>query len=301
MTRLIVWLALVLSALMAYNASAQELRAEVRISTEQLGAVDKARYAELERALTDLINNTRWTDQIYAQNERIVCSFALKILSVEDDSRYKAELSVTASRPVFNTAYTTTTFVYRDKEFDFEYNPGQTIEYNPQLVDNQLVAIIAFYAQYIVSMDADSFAPLGGNIVRDQTTQLVAQAVSNPQWDGWRAFGSDNNRGALASVLSEAAHEQFRELWYHYHRNGLDVLESRITSGRSVILTQLNALIEYRTAYPNSLYLPLFETAKLDELVKIFSSAPADEKRQALEVCRRLFPTRSDIWQTLAR
>lgn len=296
-----VFLALIGLCTQPVRGVAQELRAELRISTEQLGTVDKVRYTEMERQLTEMLNNTRWTTQTYAPGERIACSFALKLLSVEDDVRYKAELSITASRPVYRTSYTTTTMVHRDTEVAFELTPGQSLEFNPEQVDNHLVAILAFYAQYIIAMDLDSFSPLGGSVLSDGLAQLASQAAGRTEWEGWRAFGLDRNRGSLAMVFTTGEHEAFRQMWYAYHRLGLDMLEGDLVKGRAQILSCLKALDEYRRNYPNSPLLSLFETAKLDELVKLFSEAPADEKRSVLELCRQLFATRSDVWQTLAR
>ncbi len=282
-------------------AHAQELRAELRISTENLGTVDRARYAEMERQLTDLLNNTRWTPLSFAPNERIACSFALKILSVEDDSRYKAELAITASRPVYRTTYTTSTMAYRDTDVAFEFVSGQSLEYSPEMVENHLVAILAFYAQYVIAMDLDSFSPEGGSTLGGHISQLTSLAVGRSDWEGWRAFGSDRNRGSLAPVFSAGEYAPFRQLWYIYHRLGLDVLESNIAEGRKQIATSLTALEEYRKNYPNSPLLSLFETTKLEEIVNIFADAPTQEKRDMLELCRQLFPTRSDVWQRLSR
>lgn len=294
-------LLIVLLSCTSHHAISQELLAEVRISTEALGNVDKTRYHELERQIRDLLNNTRWTSQIYAKGERINCHFAINLSSVEEDYRYKGELSISASRPVFGTNYTTTTFIYRDKALNFEYQSGDRLEFTTDGISSHLVALIAYYAQVVIALDLDSFALLSGSDMRSGIAQIASQASTHPEWEGWDAFGSNNTREGWSNALTEARQEVFRQIWYQYHRFGLDVLEQNIDQGRRTLLAQTQALEEFQRDHPRSPFLALFETAKVDELVQIFAQAPEEQKRQMLDIVRRLFPTRSSSWERLAK
>lgn len=280
-------------------ATAQELRATVRISTEALGVVERSQFETLERQLTDLLNNNRWTGLSFSSAERIPCTFALKINEAKEGERYQAELTVTASRTVYKTTYTTTIYVYRDKAVGFTYEPGQTLEFNPQSIDNPLVAVFAFHAMSLIAMDLDSFAPLGGDLLKDPIGQLVSTASNQPDWEGWKAFDADDNRGALAEALATQGATDFRQLWYRYHRLGLDVLESKLEAGRGAILEQLEALKAYQREHFRSPLLSLIETAKIDELVKLYEPAPTEERRRVRELLSELFPTRSEAWSKL--
>lgn len=304
MARRLRHMCLILALVCGATAStySQELRAELRISTEQLGPVEPTRYRELERQLTDLLNGTRWTQEAYAPSERIACSFVLKLTSLSGDRSHRGELSVAASRPVYGTSYSTPTFVYRDREVAFDYALGQSLEYTPQALDNALVALIAYYAQCIVASDMDSFAPLAGSALHSPLAQLIGQAASRLDWEGWQGLSDlDGGRTRLATALGDGGHEAFRMLWYRYHRHGLDILESDIARGRTELLTQLKAYAAYRQQYPSSPYLELFETTKADELAQIFAEAPTEERLRALELCRGVFPTKGDVWQRLSR
>ncbi|MDO4692361.1 MAG: DUF4835 family protein [Porphyromonadaceae bacterium] len=293
-------LLVLLGVLVPRALSAQELRATVRISTEDLGAVERSQFEALERQLTDLLNNQRFTGLSYAPAERIPCSFALKITEAKDADKYQAELSITASRTAYNTNYTTTTYVYRDRGIDFEYTAGQALEYNPQNLDNNLVAVFVFHALYIIAIDLDSFSPLGGDYLKDPISQLVATASNQPNWSGWKSFESDDNRGALAAALTTGVANDFRLMWYRYHRLGLDVLESKIEAGRAVLLEQLQTLKAYQREHFRSPLITLMETAKVDELVNIYGQAPTEERRQMRELLSTIFPTRTDSWSKLS-
>lgn len=293
------WLVMLVGLLAPRELLAQELRATVRISTEALGAVERSQFEALERQLTDLLNNQHFTGLNYAPAERIPCSFALKITEAKDSDRYQAELSITASRTVYNTNYTTTTYVYRDKAIGFEYTAGQPLEYNLQNLNNNLVAVFVFHALYIIAMDLDSFSPLGGDYVKDIMSLLVTTASNQPDWSGWKSFESDDNRGSLAAALTTGAANDFRLMWYRYHRLGLDILESKISSGRAVLLEQLEALKAFQREQFRSPLISLMETAKVDELVNIYEPAPTEERRQVRELLSTIFPTRTDSWDKL--
>lgn len=285
----------------SYNqAIAQELLAEVRISTDALGNVDKTQYSELEQQIRDLLNNTRWTNQIYTQGERISCLFTINLSALEEDYRYKGELSISANRPVFGTNYTTTTFIHRDKDLSFEYQAGDRLELSTDGINSHLVALVAYYAHVIIALDLDSFGPLSGSDIRDGIMQISSQASTHPEWTGWDAFGS-NTRVAWTNALSEGGQETFRQIWYQYHRHGLDILEQNIDQGRRTLLAQTQALEEFQRSYSRSPFISLFETTKVEELVQIFAQAPNEQKHQMLDIMRRLFPTRSTSWERLAQ
>ncbi|MEO0341039.1 MAG: DUF4835 family protein, partial [Bacteroidota bacterium] len=62
-----------------WSLSAQELTVNVRINTQKLQTVDPAVFETLERTITDFMNNTQWTDQEFAPEERIECNILLTV------------------------------------------------------------------------------------------------------------------------------------------------------------------------------------------------------------------------------
>jgi hypothetical protein len=86
----------------------------------------------------------------------------LNITAWDGSSNFSGELQVQSSRPVFNSTYTTTLLNINDKDFDFTYTEGQTIDYSDQNFQSNLSSVMAFYAYIIVGMDYDSFSKYGG-------------------------------------------------------------------------------------------------------------------------------------------
>ncbi|KGN88740.1 hypothetical protein HQ45_08565 [Porphyromonas crevioricanis] len=278
--------------LLPLQGLSQELNAKVSINTDALGgSVERSQYEELERKLSELLNNTRWTHGTFSPAERIECNFSLNILTRTDETKYTADLSVTARRPVFNASYVSPLFVYRDRELNFLYDPYTPIEWNPANIESNLLATLIFYTYAILTYDFDSFAPLGGNPYRSEMRQLVAAAQTKQDWNGWDAFKSDRNRYALAEALNDPVQEPVRKAWYIFHRKGLDEMVGNANRGRSNIISTIELLETVHKEKPVSPLLNIFAMTKLEELVSILSKASTSEKQDLSKRLLKLFPT----------
>ena len=85
-------------------AKAQELQCEVRVNSTQVAGSDKTVYQSLQTALYEFINNTKFTDINFRQNEKIECSILIDVKSRENDV-FNAEISVALRRPVYKSSY----------------------------------------------------------------------------------------------------------------------------------------------------------------------------------------------------
>ncbi len=277
----------------SFNVKAQELEARVNISTENLGAVEQSQYKDLEDQLSNLINKTRWTSLDYKKQERIPCTFSLNLKELKDNNKYQAELSISASRTAFNTIYDSPIFIYVDRDINFEWDLGTPLSYQEQSVDNNLLACIAFYAYTTIAMSLDSYGLEASSRLNEAIKQLQNQANAHPEWNGWDMFDR-NNRGSLISVITGSKHKLFREIWYNYHRLGLDICEQNIKQGRALILEQIQKLKTYKDEVYESSYLRLFETSKLQELVQLFQEASQEDSNELRKVLEELYPTHQE-------
>src|SRR5689334_4476179 len=86
-------------------SQAQELVARISVNASRVNSeVDKKVFQTLQSSLQTFLNNRKWTDETFQQNEKIACNFLLNIVE-GDNNVYKATLTVQAARPVFNTSY----------------------------------------------------------------------------------------------------------------------------------------------------------------------------------------------------
>jgi hypothetical protein len=282
------WLFLVAAML----AQSSEVNARLTINSDKIQGTNKQIFTTLQTALNEFINNKKWTTATLALNERIDCTFTI-ILNEMTDDHFVGEIQVQARRPVYNSAYTTTIFNFRDTQFDFEYTEFEPLEYTENTLESNLTATIVFYIYTILGLDFDSFAPKGGTAFLQEAQHIVTLAQSQMGWSGWKAFDSDRNRHALATALTENNSDSFRQFWYDYHRKGLDEMAANADRGRTNIIAALPALATLKNARPNSVLLQIFSDAKLDEIIAIYSKATTQEKQEGYKMMSNLYPAES--------
>jgi len=151
-----------LLACLSFAASAQDLNARVSVLSPKIQSTNKRIFSELETAMKDFLNGRKWCADQVAPQERFECSFVLNVTTWDGNSEFSGELQVQSSRPVFNSTYNSTVILLNDKDIDFTYQQGQTIDYSDQTFTSNLSSLMAFYAYMIIGMDYDTFSPDGG-------------------------------------------------------------------------------------------------------------------------------------------
>ena len=152
-------------------ASAQEFRATVEVNSQKIEGTNKSVFETLQQSLNSYMNETRFSDYTLAPNEKIECRLFFTI-SEYDGQRMKGDLQVQLIRPVYNATYTTTLFNFKDNKIEFNYADGDPVIYNAQQPDNNLTAIMDYYANLLLGIDFDSFSPQGGQRFFDRAQSL---------------------------------------------------------------------------------------------------------------------------------
>ncbi|GAA4341936.1 DUF4835 family protein [Mucilaginibacter gynuensis] len=286
--------------LMSFTAAAQDLNARVQVVSPKIQSTNKRILEVLETAMRDFLNGRKWAGDVILPQEKIDCTFVLNVTSWDGASNFSGELQVQASRPVYNSAYTTTLLNINDREFDFTYTEGQTIDYTDQNFQSNLSAVMAFYAYIIVGMDYDSFSRFGGSpyFAAAQNIVINAQTAS---FKGWKAFDSNLNRYWLAENLNNKIYNPLRSFVYDYHRNGLDVMADNVAKGRKAISSLLPSLSEVDRKRLGSMFPLVFYTAKSNELVSIYSKAEPQERMSAYNILLQADPGNGNKYQVLQK
>ncbi len=270
-------------------AAAQDLNARVQVVSPRIQSTNKHALQTLETAMKDFLNGRKWcADQILPQ-ERIDCNFVLNITTWDGSTTFSGELQVQSSRPVFNSTYTSTLLNILDKDVDFTYNEGQTIDYTDQNFQSNLASIMAFYAYIVIGMDYDTFSRYGGTQYFADAQNVVTNAASS-SYKGWKAFDGTINRYWLAENLNNRLYQPLRSLMYDYHRNGLDIMSDNAGKGRKVIADLIPSLSDVDTQPLASIIPLVFFTPKCDELISIFSKADPQQRIAAMNVLNKVDP-----------
>lgn len=280
-------------------ANAQELNCNLQINSDKIQGSNKSVFTTLQTALTEFMNNRRWTDLTYDDNEKVECSINVIVNSVEGDS-YSAEMVIQSRRPVFNSSYNTTLLNFRDPNLQFEYREFDPLEFTSSNLNSNLTAILAYYAYIIIGYDMDSFSRLGGTPYFQVAENIVSQAQST-DWIGWRAFENDRNRYALISNIMDEAFKKYREFFYEYHRLGLDEMSQNSTNGRAKISNGISVLRDVYRARPSTVVVSSFMDAKSDELINIFKRGSEEEKKHVFEILTTISPTMTTRYEEILK
>ena len=289
---------------MSIAMTAQELKCNISINSEQVQGSNKALFTTLQQSMEEFVNTQRWTNMTFQEKERIECSMMIVVKSVQDNM-FVCEFTCQSRRPVFGTTYTTPTLNIKDANFTFTYQEYDRMEFQPNTFTSNLTALVAYYCYLIIGHDMDSFAKLGGTpyfqVCEDIVTSAQSASLDNAEMVGWKAFESNRNRYALTNNLMDEAFKKYRAYYYDYHRHGLDEMVNNVANGRARIAKDIKVLKEAYNARPATYLVGTFLDAKSDELVNIFKSGTADEKKMVYELLMDIDPTRQDTYENINR
>ncbi len=268
---------------------AQEFQCRVQVVSPSVQGTNKSVFETLQKDLTEFMNNQKWTEDVFAVDERIDFNILINITEVVSVDDFKATIQVQARRPVYNSAYYSVLLNHLDQDFQFRYVESEPIIYNPNAFDSNLVGVLAYYAYVVLGLDYDTFALNGGSPHYKNAEKIVAMAQSSP-YVGWKSYENQRNRYWLIDQVLDTDHKPLRQCYYEYHRKGLDVMAENVETGRAQILRSLEGLRKVFKAEPGSFYMQIFFNSKADEIVKIFEESFSMEQGKAVELLKEIDP-----------
>ena len=248
------------------TATAQELQVKININSSQVEGTDKTVFETLKETLEQWMNDRQWTELQFQKNERIVCNFNLTVNKYDkSNNQIFCTAMIQANRPVYNSSYNSTLYNNKDADFNFQYTQFDQLNFMEEVIDNQLTALMAYYAYLIIGLDLDSFSPLGGTEILQRCMNLVNN-TQNLEYTGWKAFEDSRNRFALINDYLDEAMKPFRQLQYDYYRKGLDEMSTNVERGRTNVTEALENLKKAHEDKPLSLLPQIWTDYKRDEL-----------------------------------
>ncbi|WP_322550544.1 DUF4835 family protein [Flavobacterium psychraquaticum] len=276
----------------------QELRATVAINYEQVNNGNPQLFKNLEKQVTEFLNNTKWTEKEVKEIEKIECNFFINITSYGSNN-FEATLQIQASRPVFNSTLSTPILNTNDKNFNFRFIEFENMIYDANSFTSNLVSVMAFYSNLIIGIEGDSFSKLGGLEHLKIAANIVTVAQSSG-FKGWsQSESGNNNRNFLISDMLSTTYEPFRTAMYLYHREGLDLMADDVKAGKEGVAKAIVTLSEIQKSRPNSLLVRTFFDTKADELVSIFSGGPKMDIAPLVENLNKISPLNSQKWNKI--
>ena len=268
---------------------AQELAASITIQSSKVdNQVDSKIFPQLQSQLKDFINQRKWSNDAFSNEEKIDCSFYITIESVAGPGVYDAKLSIVSNRPIHNASYSSSVLNMQDANFTFKYQLSQPIEFNENRIQgadplmSNLTATIAYYIYIILGLDYDSFASKAGMPYFNKALNIVYNAPEGSGISGWKSYDGQRNRFILIDNLTKSGNDKVHDIIYSYYREGLDQLTEKPELAKSNILNSLINLQDMNEGAVSGMLIPILMQAKFSEIVGIFSKSDKATRKQLL-------------------
>ena len=286
-------------------AQAQELLAEVRVSTENVTISDPTLVTQMQNDIRTFLNNRAWTTQTYRPEERIRLKVFIGITAIPQNGTYSTTMRLISTRPVYGTGYDTNVISIVDRNFNFNYSPQTPLDFSPNSFVSNLSSLLGYYAYLVIGLDRDTFARLGGTpyyeLARNVVSYSANQTQSNEVDEGWRGTGS-RERHFLLDNITDPQLEAFRTGLYGYYRQGLDLFIEKPDEARTSVMAALSGIQKAAITRPSTLFARAFFDAKSDEIANIFRTSQDQQlKQQLVTMLTEVDPTNSAKYQTVLK
>ncbi len=286
-------LTLIAVAITTITCLSQELNCRVIIDAQQVQTTERDIFDEMEIAFAQFLNDRKWTDDNFTNEERINCNLIITISSMPSISNFEASVQILSARPVFESSYESILLNFGDRDWSFEYAPSQPLNYNDNAFNNNITSLLAFYAYVIIGLDYDSFESMAGQSYMERAWQVVNNAQQSG-FAGWNQFGSIRNRYWLGENLVNQQMEPLRESIYTYHRQGMDLMQTDPDKARTTILEGLKKIQQVNNTRPRAILTISYLDAKTDELANVFSQGNSTVRRNAYNIITQIDPSKAE-------
>lgn len=282
----------------AFQVTGQEINCQIQVTARQVQGTDRRAFESMQTALYEFINARKWTPYSYKLEERIEATILLTIHEQLSSEKFRGQLNLVLKRPVYKTNLNTTLLNYIDKDIEFTYVENEPLQFSDNSFDGNLTAIIAFYINIFLGLDADSFSPLGGTPYFERAQAIVqsAQSVNEP---GWKAYESQKNRYWLSENLTNPIYRPVRESLYKYHLLGLDKMYDNAEMGRASIAESIKLLGQAHEQKPGSFLIQLILEAKRNEIIQVFSEGSPNTKTEVVNILKEIDPANGSRYQQI--
>lgn len=280
------------------GVKAQELNCSVTVNADQISVSNNKVFKTLENSLSELINQTKWTDIEFKEHERIKCGITILLTEQTGTNTYKGTIQVQASRPIFNSVYYSPILNHKDDSFTFNYTEFQPLNYNVNRSESNLISVMSYYTYLILGIYVDTFKNLDGEKYLKTALNIANQAQQTSS-AGWSNSRNEVTRFTLIDQLLTQSNEMFRNLYYSYHYNGLDTFERNRRLAVGKLLKDLLDLKEIHNQNSNNILLRLMMDAKADEIVNIYRKDRSIDTSELLSVLKKVAPNYSKKWRQI--
>ena len=285
--------------LFSLQLTAQELNCRIQINSQQIKGTNRQKFTSMRTSIYEFMNTSRWTTDIYSNEERIECNVIINLTSEVGANGYKGSITVKSTRPIYRASYNSPILNVIDNDFSFEYVENQSLEFNEHNHSSNLISTLAYYAYVIIGMDSDTFTLLGGEDSFLKANKIINNAQSDNKATGWKPYEGTFNRYWLVENLLHNDFKPLRNAMYGYHLEGLDVLGDHAEASRDEITAALYNVKSSADKKQNSYLLKVFFDAKATEITKIYSDGFITNKSELVQMLKQIDPANTGKWEKM--
>lgn len=250
----------------AANIYSQELNCKVTVNYEGIPVVNRELLTDFASTIEDYLNQTRFTENW--EGDKIDCAFNIFFIGASSDVNYSAQAVVTSQRPIYNSSKNSLMLSINDGQWSFIYEKNQTL-YANQTVFDPLTSFLDYYAYIIIGFDMDSYNELAGTQFFAKAFDIVNLGANSNFRMGWEKSSSSYNRRGLVEDLLNEKFRPFREAYFHYHYNGLDLMNDKRTVAYKNIVNLVNVLEQMKNKINiSNVLMKVFFDAKSGEIIE---------------------------------
>ena len=250
----------------------QELNCKVSVNYESIPVVNRELLANFSQTVEEYLNKTRFTDKW--EGDKIDCAFNIFFIGASSDINYSAQAVITSQRPIYKSEKNSLMLSINDPQWSFLFEKNQTL-YPTQSVFDPLTSFLDYYAYIIIGFDMDSYDELAGNPFFTKAFDIVNLGANSSYRTGWEKTSSSYSRRGLVEDLLNEKYRPFREAYFNYHYNGLDIFSEKKSLAIKNIIKLVDVLEVLRSKVDiNSVLLKTFFDSKSGEIIESLKSYP---------------------------
>ena len=294
-----IFLLLVFALFLPISMYAQELECNIQINSDQVQTQEQQVFTDMQNAIQQFMNTTKWTDEEFEEHERIKCDILITLNKGTSITNFGAVVQIKSIRPVYGTTYESPVINFFDNKWAFTYAPSQPLIFSENTYSTELTSLLAYYAYMIIAIDFDSFSEKGGSPYYQRALNILNNSQTGGR-PGWSAIGGDTrDRYWLITNLNSPQFEDFRKAIYKYHRLALDTMTENPEEARKEVLEVLQLIKKVRDQQPTSVTINAFFDAKSVEIANLFTQADEATRAKAVELLVQLDPANSAMYRKL--
>ncbi len=254
-------LALCLLILSPWDASGQQVRAEIMVHLEALPILHREQMAGFDFALADYIDEWDWLEEDLSEPVHVGFEAILAFLGSRVKTQYGSRLTV----------YSGTDLKYLDRWWLFEYEREDLLQHD-EAQFHPLTWLVDYYVHIMIGHELDKYTEFGGDRHFQRANTIALDGRFSREFQrGW-----DERLDLIDGILADD-YRPHRLIRNRYYRGLAAQRENMVVEARALCRQAVDIMAEQYEKNPRDERLSGFLNAHYLQLADIFSTESSNE------------------------